>query len=69
MPRTIEQALICGDTITSNGVTFKIVKSSRFSVDVEVTSPGEIELNCDEHPDAEVAASASDPNAGGIGIG
>ena len=66
MPRTIEQALICGDTITTNGVTFRIVKSSRFSVDVEVTSPGEIELNPDEHPDEEVGWTACDPNAYGL---
>lgn len=84
MPTTIEQALICGDTITTNGVTFKIVKSSRFSVDVEVTSPDEVELNPDadgpdsadasdaylaQHPDAEVAADAINPNAHGRTIG
>lgn len=69
MPTTIEQALICGDTIKTNGVTFEIVKSSRFSVDVRVSSPDEIELNADEHPDDEVAADAVDPNAAGRTIG
>lgn len=69
MPTVTEQALICGDRITTNGVTFEIVKSSRFSVDVRVSSPDEIELNPDEHPDADVAADASDLNAAGRAIG
>lgn len=63
MPTVTEQALICGDVIRTNGVTFRIVKSSRFSVNIEVDSPDEVELNPDDHPDAEVAADSVDPNA------
>ena len=60
--------LIVGDRVQIGEVTFKITKAvgEYFDVRVDGADSGTIEINPDEHPDAEVAASASDPNAGGL---
>jgi hypothetical protein len=63
--------LIVGDRVQIGAVTVKIAKAVGEYVDVRVdgADSGTIEINPDEHPDEEVAASASDPNAAGRTIG
>jgi hypothetical protein len=61
--------LLTGDTVFTNGVHLKIVNTTGQTVDVEIVSPDDFEINPDEHPDAEIAASAADPNAAGRTIG
>jgi len=63
MPSTTELTLVSGDTITTNGVTFRIIRSDRVFAHVEVTSPDEVEL-LDDAPD--VSQAAIDPNAAGL---
>ena len=60
--------LIVGDRVQIGAVTVKIIKAVGEYVDVRVdgADSGTIEINPDEHPDEEVAASASDPNANGL---
>ena len=60
--------LIVGDRVQIGEVTVKITKAVGEYVDVRVdgADSGTIEINFDEHPDEEVAASACDPNANGL---
>ena len=60
--------LIVGDRVQIGEVTIKITKAVGEYVDVRVdgADAGTIEIKSFEHPDAEVAASASDPNANGL---
>jgi hypothetical protein len=60
--------LIVGDRVQIGAATVKIIKAVGEYVDVRVdgADSGTIEINPDEHPDEEVAASASDPNANGL---
>jgi hypothetical protein len=63
--------LIVGDRVQIGAVTVKIAKAVGEYVDVRVdgADSGTIEINPDEHPDEEVAASAVDLNASGRTIG
>ena len=63
MPNTTELTLVSGDTITTNGVTFRVNITNRIFARVEVTSPDEVEL-LDDAP--EVSQTAIDPNAAGL---
>ena len=63
MAKTTELTLVSGDTLRTNGVTFRIIRSDRVFVYVEVASPGEVEL-LDDAPD--VSETATDPNAAGL---
>jgi hypothetical protein len=66
MPR-IE--LLFGDVLQVNGSRVQVLFADSKAVLLELTTEGEFEVNPDEHPDEEVAASAGDPNAAGRTIG
>jgi hypothetical protein len=62
--KTYGVPLHCGDRVTANGVSFRIMKIAGDTVWLDIDAPDDFELTNDDGPD--VGETAIDPNAEGV---